>query len=411
MNIRQASRLLLVLLVVATFHSSYAYSAGNAPARLPSDDYLELPYDDRRGNPMKLRGHRNFQVAWLKEMKQAIDMAMSPDHTRVYVANANSVVSFSLSGKVQWKVVLPKTDSSGYNLQIGEDGTVYALSQPTLFQLFEERSPVRITALSPAGKWLWNRTVESFHGFVSNYGDSRGTLILNTADGIAAIRDGRTVWTNDSIQQPFRISPESELVFSNIMGIFADTGGTTFVETIEDIHALDETGNIIWSRSVGSLGHYLVQNGKYLLSVSPSGSWSLLEAATGKELPARLIDPLWVKETGWAHDGQGAIYAGNYYFGERNGISKIDPQGKVLWSYKLRFSGYEETSGHVSDRSGNLIFSDNGGRLYSLDRNGNERFMLVQLSGSPTRSVVDNAGNVYALINGTGLIKISAKAR
>lgn len=62
----------------------------------------------------------------------------------------------------------------------------------------------------------------------------------------------------------------------------------------------------------------------------------------------------------------------------RSLVRRFNDKGQIIWHYKMRFSGYASIDPFslTSDDQGNAYFLDNGGHLYSVDPEGNERFIV-----------------------------------
>ncbi|MFC5468587.1 PQQ-binding-like beta-propeller repeat protein [Cohnella suwonensis] len=413
MKVRSIFRVSLIALVIGALSMS-AVSAAAPPTKLPAKEYQELKYKNDRGEKLKFFGYKQFKIDWTKEMPDSVDIAMNKEKTRIFATNDNSVVAFDLSGKEAWRYELPNHDFNYYLLHIGADGTVYAVRQPQ--NLLGVNDPGYVAALSGQGQLLWEHVFDdqSLAAWMDYSGSAKGTFVTYTDNGIAGLRGGEIAWTNKEILEiTTKTFGDYSYSYANVQSMFADRQGTTYVQTDAKTFALDEQGAVRWSGDIqGDL--VLVQNDQYLLQTSPTGGWALWDAATGKKLSGALIKPLWLKDTGIANDRLGGLYISNFLLSKKNGISKIDARGKAIWSYAIRFPGYSDAYELVSDAAGNVFFTDSGGTFYSLDRNGNERFIFLyrnQYGPDSTKAVVDANGNVYALFNNIGLMKIAKIAK
>ncbi|MDI4647488.1 PQQ-binding-like beta-propeller repeat protein [Cohnella hashimotonis] len=380
------------------------------PFQLPSNVNQELKYTNDRGEHLKFRGFKNYPIKWIKEIEDANDMRMNKEKNQIFVVSGHRVISYDLSGKEQWQYALKTSSAFDYTLlELGADGTIYAIRQPQSF--LDQYTPGYITALTAQGTLLWEYELvtRNTEDFVTYRGGADGTFVTYSDDGIIGIRNGGIAWKNTDILKVTTTQFNTfEFKHTNVNGFFTGPNGTTYVETEDKIYALDDTGKLLWSNNISS-DATLVNNGKYILLTSSTGPWVLWDAATGATLPTGLINTAWLKDSGIPNDGKGNIYVSR----KDGGISKVDAKGKVLWSYKIRFPGYSDAYVSHSDAKGNVYFTDNGGTLYSLDPNGNERFILLyreQYGPMIVPTDTDKDGNVYALFDPIGLFKISSAA-
>ncbi|MFC5406817.1 PQQ-binding-like beta-propeller repeat protein [Cohnella soli] len=410
-------RALLVMLLVGALGVTTvtaATPAAKAPTRLPAKEYKELKYVNDRGEKLKFYGYKQFKIAWTKEMTDPTDIVMNTEKTRIFVTNGNEVIAYELSGKEVWRYELPDMSFNYYQLHIGADGTIYAIEQPE--NLLGDYKPGYVAALSDEGELRWEITFEDQRqaAWMSYSGSSEGTFVTFTDNGIVGVRDGEIVWTTpDILEITTHTSGTYSFSFPNVYHMFSDYDGTTFVTTDDQTYALDDEGNVLWNRSFeGDI--VLVNDDEFLLQILPAGGWKLWDALTGKQVNGVVLKPEWLKGTNVANDGAGGLYVSNMNQTKKNGISKIDAKGKTLWSYNIRFSGYSDAYEIGSDAGGNVFFTDSGGTFYSLDRNGNERFIFLyrnQYGPDSTKAVADFDGNVYALFSNIGLIKVAKIAK
>lgn len=411
MNNQLIIRLLMTSLIMLCI-SMPSISAASKPYQLPANEYQELKYRNDRGETLKFRGTNHFRIKWINEMDSTNGIVMNKEKNLIFVTEENEVIAFDLAGNEQWRYTLPNYNFNFYYLHLGADGTIYAINHP--LSLLDNHDSGHVIALSVQGALLWDHKFENqkLLRWMIYDASSNGTFVTITDDAIVGVRNGKIIWSNtDILKLITERSYYYEYTYTNIINIFSDRKGTIYVQTDNKLYALNGLGKVRWSRDFkpqnGSL--VLVQNDKYILSTS-FGQWTLLDSATGKSLPGSFVNPVWLKDTSLPNDGRGGLYLSNYLQNNRNGLYKIDSKGKLLWEYKVRFSGYSHVSDFVSDLAGNVYFTDSGGTFYSLDRNGNERFMIVvrnQYGPTLTKSVIDKDGNVYALMRGIGLIKIT----
>jgi hypothetical protein len=403
---RLIAQVVLAVLVLFSTNGSL-FAAAAKPTVLSAIDYMPLKYVNDRGEYLQFRGYKQFNIDWILET-DADDIAMNQAKTLIYLTENNSVAAYDLTGQEMWRCKLQDYGFNYYQLEIGVDGTVYAIKQPR--SLLDVRSPAHVIAISEQGEiqWEYKHEFESDIFWVIYCGGPQETFVMVTEEEIIGVRNGEVVWTNHSILKPTnRVFDMFNIIDSNIYDLFADHMGNTYVVEKDKLYALDKTGVVKWS--LNSTGDFnLVQNDEYLLDTT-TAPWTLVDAKTGKILPNTLVKPEWLKNTAIPTDLQGGAYLSNWIRNDKNGLSKVDAKGNVIWSYKIRFSGYPDAYEFNSDAQGNIFFTDNGGTFYSLDRNGNERFMIVnrnKYGPDSTECVIDSYGNVYALFSSIVLFKI-----
>ncbi|ASJ55477.1 hypothetical protein BP422_19145 [Brevibacillus formosus] len=135
---------------------------------------------------------------------------------------------------------------------------------------------------------------------------------------------------------------------------------------------------------------------------------SFLHASDGKDRAEAPVDADTLNKAGIPHDRAGNFYTEHDEFT----IWKVDRTGKKIWSYS-RPEGQTGVIGFglISDRQGNVIFTDTGGSIFSLDSNGKERFIVLRNDEGLvfTRIWTDPDGVLYASADGMGILAIAPK--
>lgn len=361
------------------------------------------------GKPVSLRGSDKFQIDWQVRISDPIGMVVGDDGT-IYVANQNKMIAVNAKGKKLWEHSY--AEPGWYQLIMGADGTIYAYKSAG-YSFMEDNKPGKVLAFDSKGELKWQYSFAEHKDIFFSFavGDDRGNLITLAEDGIISIAPGGKInWINRDILV-MEQEPGFSLSFPNVLRMMADKAGHIFVGTNDMLYALDRNGQIKWQRELDQTRFwnlYSADNGNDVAAVF-GNRIVVLDGETGAALP----DQDWrqvLRKNDFAGDGKGGFYTMNEVKGSLDGIAKTDISGIKRWQYKIRFPGYREAYGLQSDQAGNVYFLDNGGSVYSLDPNGNERFILI-VRGNYGHLVVGADQAVYTANEKIGLVRISPVSR
>lgn len=363
---------------------------------LSSDLDKELPYVNDAKEPVKFRGTGNFKISW--RIPSTIPLHIIRDDSgNMFYSDTDGIYSVDPYGNTLWSYKLPTPHGLKY-VNLGVDGTIYAFEAGD--EYYQTNGSVFAFNKDGSVKWVYEldklKTIEFSSSFV---GDIYGNFIVETISGIVSINPkGFINWTNTNILKETKVT--ENLTESNIAQLNADSNGNIFVTTRDNkIYCLDAKGQIKWETEQLDLGQlYFSENVIY--SLSNKGLY-ILDDSTGKEsnMPPKEI-PLTIA---LPTDHMGGFYVPTNY-----GIEKIDKDGNKLWKYEIRDIGYRDAYNLTSDTDGNIYFTNNGGSVYSLDKDGRERFVLyIQNHVSDGSEIItDSTGTAY-ILSYIGLLAIT----
>lgn len=362
---------------------------------LPGGSDLKLPYYNDAKEQTSFRGGEDFNIAGGKPGTISTSLIRSGDGT-LYYTDSDGIRASSPEGKILWSYNLPTPSGLKY-AALGADGTVYAFEGGDSY--YKTKGAVFAFNQDGTVKWTYElKDIESLE-FSRFAGDANGNFIFETKEGIVSLSPSGTVnWTNTGILR--KVNQSDDFTFTNISSLIPDSRGNIVVDTFEGIYLLDGSGKLQWKND--SSGSVYV-SGDRIFALAAEGLHSY-DIASGKELQVNPEEiPL---DSALPTD-----HESGYYISVENGIAKIDGTGNKLWTYEIRESGYRSAYGLVSDVDGNVYFTNNGGSVYSLDKNGRERFILYIQNHSSDGSDIatDSAGNAYILSRATGLARVTPK--
>lgn len=365
---------------------------------LPSDNDRALPFVNDSKEVLKFRGGGAF--TFKPGIPLPIPTTLLRDESgTLYYTSSNGITAASPEGAVLWSYSLPTPKGLKY-ASLGADGTIYAYEAG--YSYYDTEGA--IFAFSPGGKVKWTYELKDLSTLplAPFAGDANGNFIVVTEKGIVSLAPGGTVnWTNTDILKVTELT--ADFKSANIVDILPDKQGNLAVGTREDgLAVLDSQGKLKWKNEAkGSI--YLGDTQVYVLS---ENGVRVFELATGKELT--LVPDEIPLSSSLPND-----HEGGYYITSDKGISKIDATGNVLWKYEIREVGYRSASRLVSDVDGNIYFNNEGDSVYSLTKDGQERFILFiqNHSGSGTEIQTDSAGTAHILAGSIGLSRISANTQ
>jgi hypothetical protein len=396
---RNCSIKLLLFVLIITLILPAQVGASNPDVYLPSNHDLEIPYlRNESGETIKLRGSENFKINWSLPAKIALDIVRD-DSGNLYYTDSNGIYAVDSFGKLLWSYKLPTPQGLKY-ISLGRDGTIYAFESSQDYN----KTYGSIFAFNRDGSVKWVYELDQKHSsvtFARHIGDVNGNFVFETETGIVSISPkGSINWTNSDILQITRSG--TSFTNSNITELYTDLTGNIFVVTKDNkLYSLDSVGKIKWqivNPGIGKLD--IIDNKIYSLS---SKGLLLIDASNGNEISTGQTELPLTSILPTDHND-------SFYVSKENGISKIDHSGHEIWSYEIREMGYRDAYNLTSDTEGNVYFTNNGGSVYSLDKDGRERFILFIQNHSSSGSdiISDSVGNAYVL-SSAGLTAIAPR--
>ncbi len=341
----------------------------------------------------QFRGYRSFKFRSLSQDTTPKDLYYSPKTKLTYGlgnfhvfkgVDEDALFAFDTSGKQKWKVVI---EERGYQQLIpAQDGTFYVYVLPSI--TLDATTPNVLYAFDLNGRIKWKYTFSEPQQMFSpvwlaGLHDSFYTV---TNDSLVCIQNGKMVW---EIKQP-TIMNGLDLKQTMLVSIHVDHSGNIYTRDQDGwVEKRDEEHRLIWKEKLGLDQIGLVGRDRYLLAFQHT-KHVYYSAETGKAVKNPDIGYTDFDRFQLPNDGKGGFYAAekldSYGLPAGNGIVKFNDKGQIIWHYKMRFNGYAAInfSSLMSDNKGNAYFLDNGGHLYSVDPNGNERFIVLtkDISGS-----------------------------
>ncbi|TMV47549.1 hypothetical protein FE783_21360 [Paenibacillus mesophilus] len=370
------------------------------PTVLPADADKVLPFYNDAREPVKLRGSESFDLKIFQGAPLPWNMVRDAEGT-IYFTNTEGISAVNRYGHLKWSYKIPSPPGVKY-VTLGQDGTIFVFEGKGSYRGTDSHGIV--FAFRPDGtvNWVYHFTDRSTL-FLSQYaGDANGNFIVETDQGLISIgKNGVINWSNKDI---LKLSPfgTDNLLRSNVSRIQADKQGNVFVTTTDDgLWCLDSRGKVRWKLSNETGGSVYVAD-EHLFLFGQKGLQAYDKNGL-KQVASSIVIP--------QNIGIPTDFKGSYYVKGPDGIMKIDGNGNEIWSYAIREPGYRDGGNITTDSFGNVYFSNNGGSVYSLDENGNERFVLYiqHRSSNSSDLLTDSAGTVYVLSKAFGLAAISPK--
>ncbi|MED1913833.1 PQQ-binding-like beta-propeller repeat protein [Bacillus thuringiensis] len=389
---------------------SLAFPIGAATAAQSMSSEQTTPItvlEDGVPKKLKMRGADRFEIAWRYDGGQEyFSEVVDEDMGTMYLLSENGVLrAVNLNGKVKWQSDLGLRWASHFKL--GKDGLLYA-QKHNLF-VFKDGEPAWILAVDKAGKKRWTMELPHMYSYGSTFDVSAdGTMFMLTDRGITATdQEGRLIWANN---QTVTYKHDYYLSHDVIRLTWIESNQTLLVERADNkLAALDPSGKTKWQRENVQPGRRYVSDDGMVYIVGEKGL-SFLHASDGKDRAEAPVDADTLNKAGIPHDGAGNFYTDYDQFT----VWKVDRTGKKIWSYS-RPEGQTGVVGFglISDRQGNVIFTDTGGSIFSLDSNGTERFIVLRNDeGLIITSIWTGPdGIVYASADGMGILVIAPKGK
>ncbi|GED59859.1 PQQ-binding-like beta-propeller repeat protein [Brevibacillus formosus] len=356
---------------------------------------------------LKMRGADRFEIKWNYNAGQGYFSEVVDEATgMMYLLSADGVLhALNPSGQVKWHSDLGLDWAN--HLKLGKDGLLYAQNH-NLYD-FKDGEPAWILAVDKAGKERWTMELPHMYSYGSTFDVSAdGIMFVLTDRGVTAIdQDARLIWAND---QAVTYKYDYYLSHDVVRLTWIESIQTLLVEKTDNkLVALSLSGKIKWQRENVQPGRRYVSDDGMVYIIGEKGL-SFLHASDGKDRAEAPVDTETLNKAGIPHDG-----AGNFYIEyDEFTIEKVDRTGEKIWSYS-RPEGQTGVIGLglISDRQGNVIFTDTGGSIFSLDPNGKERFIVLRNDEGLvfTRIWAGPDGVLYASADGMGLLAISPKGK
>ncbi len=409
MKKRYLTMVLLLIFVMSNVPNAYTASNESSSgqlARLPIDHDQTVGFVtyDLSGEPTesqpKLRGGDNFKIKWRVNIELPTNLVIGSNEN-AYVVGVDRVLrSFDIQGKERWN---KKLDTNWLTyLAFGKDGTLYAVSGGD--PLNDGQWKGEIYAFSELGKLKWSAifTNQMSYYECSFTGDKEGNFIIGTRDGITSFnRSGKINWVKKGI---VKLDNLKYIFGNNIRAIRCDWRDNIYISTDDDeIISLDNKGNQRWKA--------LLPMGEYDFTVTVDGNLyfddgsatAMVDGRTGKTFGAKDMLKKRVKTPARPSRWSRGTYVKNDK-GE-SGITAKDNFGNVKWRYNSDIDVVGEIEAIRADASGNVFFDDYSGNIYSLDKNGNERFILIRKNSyvTGTEFFVSEQGDLICSSDGMGL--------
>jgi hypothetical protein len=397
---------ILTILVLLYCSLTSNYSSANTSQYLPNDRDINLSFlydvnighlNDYRKN-IKFRGSDKFEVKWQKNINLTRNLVQDESGT-LFCMDFNELYAVDPHGLVLWRNKLEFGEVGKY-MTLGKDGTIYVYQPAGEFNHILTKGIVYAFDKKGNLKWGYNFSQHAALELAHFAGDSNGNFIVETEKGIISINpNGQINWLNGDV------IPLSEDGYStNVKAIDTDSKGNVYLSTNQNhLYSLNQHGKINWDSKNDKIDKLFFDVDNYVVSISSKGLL-ILSTLNGEEMKNDIIIPL--------SSNIPTDHNGGYYIGNDKGVVKIDEAGKQIWSFVMKETGYRDVNQLISDKFGNIYFSNNKGTLYSLDKDGYERFIVIgqdDYVDSIAKIIVNSIGSVNIFSDVLGLITIGDK--
>lgn len=383
-TINTSIRSLIILCLGMLILSSGAFADGSMK-QIPSKQFTTLKINGQSHG--QFRGSSSFKFISLSQSAAPKDIYYSPVTKWTYALgdfnvfrgiDEDALYAYDSAGRQKWKVSIPE---QGYQQLIpGQDNTLFVYVFPTTMQVLGgDDVPKVLYAFDLKGKLKWKYIFPEGERFIDHTWATghQGSFYAVTNQSIVCIENGKLVW---EVSEPV-VSSDENLELSDVVSLAEDRSGSLYIKDVEGwVEKWDKQQRKVWREKIGLDLIELVSNDEYIISYNHT-SHRYFSTNTGKLVKNPKLDYRDFDRSMLPNDGKGGFYApekeDEHGLPAGNGIVKYNDQGKVIWHYKMRFSGYASIDTLMSDQYGNVYFLDNGGRLYSLDSNGNERYIVL----------------------------------
>ncbi|MBD3921364.1 hypothetical protein H8B09_21525 [Paenibacillus sp. PR3] len=395
--------------------------AGGSLTQIPPSQFTTVKLGNESHG--QFRGVGSYQFTSLSQANTPKDMYYSPTTKWTYALDNFNVfkhvkeqvlAAFDTKGKQMWKVSVP---GDGYRqLIIGPDNILYVYVLPSIN--LQAKEPNLLYAFDLKGQLKWKYVFEEPQQmFVPVWAlGPQSSFYTVTNNSIVCIQNGKLVW---EMQVP-TYTNSLNLLQTKTWDILVDGNGSLFMQDEEGwVEKRDAKQQLVWRAQLGSDILGLVGDDRYLISYQHM-KHQYYDAATGKPVASPNLDYAALDRSMLPNDRKGGFYAPEKIdkngVASGNGIVKFNEKGQVIWHYKIRFSGYSSIRELMSDAQGNAYFLDNGGHLYSVDPNGNERFIVLSKDEKETRGTylplyVSPEGVAVSSNGDVGMYRIAAIMR
>ncbi|KNY29903.1 stalk domain-containing protein [Pseudobacteroides cellulosolvens] len=353
-----------------------------------------------------------FDIKWRYDIDLPSNAIKGPNGT-IYLISLDGVLyAIDPNGERLWG----RKIKSYSNLTLCPDGTIYAVSQDSIIDT-DAQSKAEVYAFNQKGNEVCSYTIKnpiSYYGGYCLAGDEKGNLIIPTEDGIFSYdKKGNLNWKNTDI---LKMEDTFSIKYSNVQSIRAMSSENIIIVTNDKVYSLNSSGKVNWSINNSYFGLEIYSNELGYI-YNRDGKYNIADTKNGHVLTDAEIKKLNIKDfpskTSWA----GGYYYNNFLTDRKDknynkGIVSYDNNNKVKWVYTVPsgFNGY--ACDIAADMDGNVYFSDYGGNLYSLDKDGNERYMFLRHKSmmSSSQIIVANNGDVVWITDEIGAICIGTKS-
>ncbi|GGG14209.1 stalk domain-containing protein [Paenibacillus abyssi] len=415
--VRQATIILLFFIMLFQTHADIA---AKGITRLPSDQGIDLPFDNGYGKYVELRGADQYELKW--QVDSSIPLELYRNDNGMIVNDTNKLFEVNKTGGITWEHEYDDSVGLLYT-EMSPNQLLFAFEDSDLFGNFVGD----IYTFNLQGDLVWKTTLKrtdlQFPDFTIFAGDAEGNLITVSNEGIISVNsNGEINWANREFseyreeqycwdQETFYLCEKSPNAFinktSNIYKLVTDQNHIYALTFDDKVYALDLNGNLLWQSTLSNGELYLSKDGETLYDIMYEKVFtvSTIDTRTGEKQRLEEPDPQ-ILDAYLPHDGEQ-----NYYIQLEKGVQKVNKDGEVLWEYKMKWD-YTYTYELVTDHNGNVYFSDNAQNTYAIDKNGNEMFLILvwdRYGPSFNEIMVDEDGVVYVLSHVMGLIAVGEK--
>ncbi|MDP4182193.1 MAG: stalk domain-containing protein [Bacillota bacterium] len=366
-------------------------------------------------NGLKFVNPGLYDIKWRYETNTSSNVIEDAEGTIYFMNIVGTLFAVDPKGEKLWN---RKFESLG-DISVSLDGRVYAVCP---LERNDTNDPLNVSVhvMNKNGNDICNYMVKNALDYYRGSGlagDDKGNFIISTEDGICSYDEkGKLNWINTDIVK-IKVLPSS-LKFSNVYDIKIIDSENIIIVTDKKLYSLDSQGRVRWSINSDDFGRDIaINNQRYIHNRNGKNS-EVIDSKDGHILTtveeAKLNSGNYISRNSWN--------GGYYYYNtlikdtkDKNydsGIVSYDNNDKIKWIYNPP-NGYK---GHpddiVADTSGNVYFSDFAGNLYSLDKNGNERFMVIRNNPEdiPSDLMVTKKGDIVWNSSEIGVLCIGASA-
>ncbi|WP_336776840.1 outer membrane protein assembly factor BamB family protein [Paenibacillus sp. MMO-58] len=408
-----------IILCMGILMAASSVSATGTLTQIPVSQFTTIKIDGQSHG--QFRGNAAFLFDSLAPEITPKELYYSPitkwtyalDNFNVFKGVDEDVLfAFDSSGKLAQKTIIQE---QGYQQLIPGKDTLFVYVLPSI--MLHAAKPNVLYAFDLKGKLKWKYTFTEPQQMFSPVWQTgpQDAFYTVTSDAIVCIRDGKLAW---KMKVP-SITNNLNLKQVTTVSLRVDSSGNVYILDQNGwIEKRDIKQQLVWREKLGSALFEVIGNDRYLVS-SQHLKHTYFDANTGKRVKEPKIDYASYNRFTLPNDRKGGFYApekeDSYGLPSGNGVVKFNEKGQIIWHYKLRFSGYSSIAplSLMSDDQGNVYFLDNGGHLYSLDSNGNERFIVLtrDINRSYTPLYVSPEGVAVSANGDAGIYKVTIRKK